>query len=112
VRKTLALLLALLPAGALGFELPTGKEFTNSVGMKLVRIELGEFVMGCGERPPENEEEWRTRDWDESPAHPVKITRSFFMSVCEVTNAQYEQFDPGHRKLRAVSACPRRTTSP
>jgi sulfatase modifying factor 1 len=30
----------------------------------------------------------------------VKITHPFLMGVTEVTNAQYEQFDPHHRSLR------------
>ncbi len=39
-------------------------------------------------------------DWDERPAHKVTITKSFGMGLTEVTNAQYEQFDPKHRELR------------
>src|SRR5262249_38687350 len=38
--------------------------------------------------------------WDESPAHKVKITKLFYLGATEVTNAQYEQFDPEHKKLR------------
>src|SRR5262245_58747276 len=58
-------------------DLPSGKEFANSIGMKLVRIEAGEFVMGNGESPPRTREEWNDRDWDESPAHQVKISKPF-----------------------------------
>jgi formylglycine-generating enzyme required for sulfatase activity len=50
----------------------------NSIGMKLVRIEPGSFVMGSADG-----------DWDECPAHAVTISRPFFLSVTEVTNAQY-----------------------
>jgi len=39
-------------------------------------------------------------DWDERPAHKVRITKSFGMALTEVTNTQYEQFDPKHRGLR------------
>lgn len=39
-------------------------------------------------------------DFDERPVHIVRITRPFWISATEVTNAQYEQFDPDHRKLR------------
>jgi len=81
-------------------ELPTGKEHTNSPGMKLVRVEAGEFVMGSGDAPPKTREEWDAREWDEAPAHKVKISKAFFMATTEVTNAQYEQFDPEHTKLR------------
>src|SRR6185369_11260961 len=73
---------------------------TNSLGMKLIRIAPGEFIMGTGETAPRDRKTWETRDWDEAPAHTVKITKPFYMSAHEVTNVQYEQFDPEHRKLR------------
>ena len=66
------------------------KTFVNSVGMKFVRIEPGSFLMGQKDGG----------DWDERPVHKVTITRSFWMAVTEVTNAQYEQLDPEHRRLR------------
>ena len=68
--------------------LPDG--LVNSIGMKFVRIEPGSFLMGQEEGG----------DWDERPVHKVNITRPFCMAVTEVTNAQYEKFDPEHRKLR------------
>ncbi|MHC4594180.1 MAG: SUMF1/EgtB/PvdO family nonheme iron enzyme [Planctomycetota bacterium] len=74
-------------------ELPSvqmSDSFVNSIGMKLVRIELGSFLMG----------QTQGGDWDERPVHKVNITGPFHMAVTEVTNAQYEQFDPEHRKLR------------
>ncbi len=64
--------------------------FANSVGMKFVRIESGSFLMGQKDGG----------DWDERPVHRVTITRPFWMAATEVTNAQYEQFDPEHNKLR------------
>jgi formylglycine-generating enzyme required for sulfatase activity len=80
--------------------LPSEKEITNSLGMKLVHIAPGEFAMGTGERPLKSREEWLTRDADEAPAHKVTISRPFFLGAYEVTNAQYEQFDPDHKKWR------------
>jgi formylglycine-generating enzyme required for sulfatase activity len=65
-------------------------QFVNSLGMKFVRIEPGSFEMGQAQGG----------DWDERPVHRVRITKSFFMGVTEVTNAQYERFDPEHRELR------------
>ncbi len=88
------------PSDGFAAGLPAGKEFTNPLGIKFVRIAPGEFVMGSGESPPRNAKEWESRDWDESPAHQVKISKPFFLGACEITNAQYEQFDPEHRKLR------------
>jgi formylglycine-generating enzyme required for sulfatase activity len=84
--------------------LPESKEYTNSMGMRFVRIEPGIFTMGKDETPLPVEvagAEWRVNgDFDEHPAHKVTISKSFYMGICEVTNEQYEKFDPEHRKLR------------
>jgi formylglycine-generating enzyme required for sulfatase activity len=73
------------------------KERVNSIGIKLVRIEPGEFVMGDGAAPPRTREEWLKRDADESPAHPVKITKAFQLGATEVTCGQYRNFDPSRK---------------
>lgn len=91
-------LVAALPACASQF--PIRKEFTNALGMKFVRLEAGKFMMGQGEAPPASREEWETRDRDESPRHKVKLSRPLYMGAYEVTNAQYEAFDPDHKELR------------
>ncbi|MHC4498706.1 MAG: formylglycine-generating enzyme family protein [Planctomycetota bacterium] len=39
-------------------------------------------------------------DFDEKPIHSVRTTRPFYIGVFEVTNFQYELFDPEHRTLR------------
>jgi formylglycine-generating enzyme required for sulfatase activity len=70
--------------------MPTEKEFTNSIGMKLVRIEAGSFMMGNPEGG----------DFDERPVHRVNIMKPFYMAATEVTNAWYEQFDPSHKHMR------------
>jgi len=88
------------------------QEETNSVGMKLVRIEDGAFLMGCGEASPRSQEEWRSRDADESPAHRVRISRPFLLSSTEVTNAQYERFDPDHAKMRGKFGIPKGDDEP
>ena len=62
----------------------------NSLGLKFVRTESGVFLMGSQD----------SGDWDERPVRRVTISRPFWVSATEVTNAQYEQFDPDHRKLR------------
>ena len=71
-------------------EMPGAREYTNATGMKLVRVEPGNFLMGQS----------NSGEWDEQPVHTVKISRAFYMAATEVTNAQYEQFDPSHRRLR------------
>ena len=84
--------------------LPEGSDYTNSIGMHLVRIEPGSFMMGKGETSLPMEvagAEWRVNgDFDEHPVHKVTISNPFYMAIYEVTNAQYEKFDPEHHKLR------------
>ena len=92
--------------------MPAGKEYTNSIGMIFVRIEPGKFKMGQLQLPLD----WdilpndngrgdridflRDGDFDEMPVHEVMISKPFYMGVFEVTNKQYELFDPEHKKLR------------
>lgn len=59
----------------------------------MVEVPAGRFYMGA---------EGVTADYnaDEGPIHRVEITRPFLMSAFEVTNAEYELFDPSHRDLR------------
>ncbi|GAB3249531.1 hypothetical protein GCM10027347_06690 [Larkinella harenae] len=64
---------------------------TNSLGMKLVTVPAGRFYRGS---------EGEGEDYDEAPVHRVTISRPFRMAITEVTNAQYEAFDPEHKKLR------------
>ena len=54
------------------------KTFTNSIGMKFVLIEAGEFEMGCSDGAP-----------DERPVHRVRITRPFYLAAYEVSERQY-----------------------
>ncbi len=61
----------------------------NSLGMKLIHLEPGEFQMGS-----------QHGDRDERPVHRVTLTQPFRMSATEITNAQSEKFDSEHRKLR------------
>jgi len=58
-------------------------KFTNSIGMKFVLIQAGEFTIGS----PENEKD---RQSNEGPYHKVKITKPFYMQTTEVTQAQWK----------------------
>jgi formylglycine-generating enzyme required for sulfatase activity len=90
VNRTIVYVMVALSAGTLlGAETPGPGSFVNSLGMKLVRIEPGTFAMGSP-----------TGEFDERPVHEVTLTQSFLMAVTEVTNAQYEQFDVQHQRLR------------
>ncbi|HUW17803.1 MAG TPA: SUMF1/EgtB/PvdO family nonheme iron enzyme [Sedimentisphaerales bacterium] len=86
-------------------EAPIEKEYTNSIGMKFVRIEPGRFTMGFEGKTLPNElltspSVFPAGDFDEHPAHEVEMTKPFYMGMFEVTNAQYELFDPLHREFR------------
>jgi len=102
IRFCFALLLAALSGAA---PLPRTKEFTNSIGMRFVRVEPGSFLMGFQGAPLSDQiavRAWRARgDFDEHPAHSVRISKAFYLAALEVTNAAYEQFDPSHRALRS-----------
>ncbi len=56
---------------------------TNSIGMKLVLVPAGEFMMGSPESV-------KYRASDEEPQHRVRITKPFYLGVCEVTQGQWE----------------------
>ena len=82
-----------------------GEVRANSIGVILAPIPAGSFQMGQTDRQKSFKNPWSLEkdtgaDWDETPVRQVKITRPFFMGIAEVTNAQYEQFDPRHRSLR------------
>lgn len=92
-------------------DFPEGKTFTNSLKMEFVRIEPGTFTMGTQNTPlPESLTKIvdgtdhiyvpKNGDFDERPVHEVTLTQPFFMGTTEVTNQQYEQFDPLHAYLR------------
>ncbi|MGE0606292.1 MAG: SUMF1/EgtB/PvdO family nonheme iron enzyme [Pirellulales bacterium] len=79
-------------------------EYTNSVGMKFRLIPPGEFNMGS--TPEEVDAALKaagqTLSWfrdsilSESPRHKVVLTRPFYLGICEVTQAQYEQLVAKH----------------
>jgi formylglycine-generating enzyme len=76
---------------------PSLKTWTNSLGMKFVRIEPGKFTMGSTDAqlallkplfPGVNP------DWfkNEQPTHKVRITRPFSLGAHEVTVGQFRRF--------------------
>ncbi len=67
-------------------------EVTNSVGMKLVLIPAGEFMMGSLESD-------KVALIGEKPQHRVRITKPFYLGAREVTQEQYEHvmgINPSH----------------
>lgn len=69
----------------------TFAQTTNSLGIKMVDIPAGRFYMGS---------EGEGENVDENPVHRVTISNGVKFSVTEITNVQYEAFDPEHKKLR------------
>ena len=72
--------------------------------MRFVRIEPGSFVIGADVRilmmHVASNKLCLNRDYDEFPRHRVTIACPFYVGIFEVTNQQYEQFDPERRTLR------------
>lgn len=73
--------------------------YTNTLGMTLVRIPAGEFLMGSEEPMaslqrhfPLMEQERLEELRDEAPVHRVRITRDFYLGRTEVTVGQFRRF--------------------
>jgi formylglycine-generating enzyme required for sulfatase activity len=69
---------------------PTLETRLNSIGMELVLIPAGEFMMGAEQGEP-----------DEKPVHRVIIQRPFYLGKYEVTQAQWQDVmgtNPSHFK--------------
>ena len=67
-----------VPAGP-----PADKIITNTIGMKLVLIPAGNFEMGSAE----SESEHKISEYK----HTVRITKPFYLGMCEVTQAEYRR---------------------
>jgi serine/threonine-protein kinase len=71
-------------------------EITNSMGMKLVLIPPGEFMMGSPKELIEEELGTHSEGWytkylpSEGPRHRVRITRAFWLGAYDVTQEEYE----------------------
>jgi formylglycine-generating enzyme required for sulfatase activity len=59
------------------------QEFSNSIGMKLVLIPKGTFMMGS---PIEEEERWEVE-----VLHEVTISQNYYLGMTQVTQGQYEK---------------------
>lgn len=66
---------------------PQEKDLTNSIGMRLVKIPPGKFVMGS---PQDERGREDTKGADETQ-HEVEIPEAFWMGVTEVTQEQYQR---------------------
>jgi len=90
MHRLTALVVVVETASALwSTEIPDGGTFVNSLGIRMLRVEAGRFRMGSEDGA-----------WDERPVREVTISQPFYLGATELTNAQYEQFDLEHRRLR------------
>jgi formylglycine-generating enzyme required for sulfatase activity len=83
-------------------EPPNSEPLNNSLGLRLVPIPAGSFLMGqdgptADYKMYKHPAEFDHADWDEKPAHRVTISRAFHLGATEVTLGQYRQFKPQHR---------------
>ena len=72
---------------------------TNSIGMKMVLIPAGEFMMGSNESPQETAKAFEAYGKPpasffkfDHPQHRVRITKPFYLGAHEVTVGQFRQF--------------------
>ena len=71
---------------------------TNSIGMKLVPIAAGEFLMGTPQQEAEawlkkvREEWYRQSPLSEWPERRVRISKAFYLSAHETTLGQFRKF--------------------
>lgn len=75
---------------------PSAKEHVNSIGMKMVRIPAGRFLMG-NDAATDPTSFGQTKflpngDYDERPTRQVTISRDFFISETEITVNQFQRF--------------------
>jgi formylglycine-generating enzyme required for sulfatase activity len=77
------------------------KQYTNSLGIRMIRIEPGTFRMG-NSLPTDPArlgqlELLRDGDYDEKPVHEVRITYPFYISETEITSRQFQEFRYDHQ---------------
>jgi len=92
-RLSLALAVAASVASSAGRAQPPADAVTNSVGMRLVRVAPGTFLMGSPPGEPLRQEE-------ETP-HEVTLTRAFRIAATEVTEQQWLALMPSGHGLQA-----------
>jgi hypothetical protein len=77
---------------------PAGKEVKNTIGMELVRIEAGSFLMGSPDADKGAAGDKKAFD-DELPRHRVTISKPFYLGKYPVTVGEFRKFveDEGYK---------------
>ena len=88
-RSRTGFLIALAAGLSLGAraQAPSGRGFTNSLGMELVRIGPGTFTMGIGTDPMLADTNGLA--YDEQPAHQVTLSHAFYILEAKVAQSDY-----------------------
>ena len=68
--------------------------YVNSIGMRFIKIEPGTFHVDSGSH------EIRQVDGKRPKGREVRLTHGYYLGEYEVTNKQYESFDPSHAGKR------------
>lgn len=92
MKKIFSLLIILTLS--IGMNSNSEKSFVNSIGMKMLRIDKGSFVMGDLSGKGQ---------FDEHPSRNVKISNDFYISETEVTIKQFRQFKKEYKGFESYS---------
>ncbi len=76
-------------------------QFTNEIGMTLVRVPAGRFFMGSSEEEIKKVKEAGGNVADEGPRREVEISKPFFLGTHEVTRGQFRRFVKEGNKTEA-----------
>lgn len=76
-------------------QIDVGEPVANSIGMVLVPVPAGEFLMGTAEPKPQGKTDKKPQlppgTEAEMPQHKVQISKPFYIGSCEVTQKQFQQ---------------------
>lgn len=83
--------LVVLIGFAYGFAAAADDVLNNSVGIKMKLVPAGTFMMGRPKQRPNPQDLRMGPGAGDQPSHAVTLTKPFFLSVYEVTNAQFRR---------------------
>jgi len=98
--KAMLIMVCLLGTRLLSAQTLQAEGSTDSLGMKMIKINPGTFTMGAALSADYITAKKGIFIQDEFPTRQVTITYKYEMSKYEVTNARYERYDASHSVLR------------
>jgi formylglycine-generating enzyme required for sulfatase activity len=94
------IVVCLLSSGLLAAQTLQAEGCTKPVEMEMIKVSPGTFTMGADLSADHITAQKGIFIQDEFPTRQVTITYEYEMSKYEVTNAEYERYDPSHAALR------------